>query len=235
MGKIIYDSKPSSNFQSIYQSKEFNDLNLNDFSEKFKNVPNYQELKILKEIHNELMLSCRLSKFMLDYRGNRINGWSLNEKRGDKSYSPPIGWIGIGLKVIDMYDNNIWIGKNNQKGEWCVAYHGISGPNSNSIKKILNPIIKQGLKPGRSIDENCDDVFHPGNKVGIGVYLTPSIEEAEKYAGKIDINGKNYKVALMLRVKGDKIRMCGIHNSNFWVLNGTSDEIRIYRILLKEV
>ena len=90
MGKIIYDSKPSSNFQSIYQSKEFNDLNLNDFSEKFKNVPNYQELKILKEIHNELMLSCRLSKSMLDYRGNRINGWSLNEKRGDKSYSPPI-------------------------------------------------------------------------------------------------------------------------------------------------
>ena len=173
MGKIIYDSKPSSNFQSIYQSKEFNDLNLNDFSEKFKNIPNYQELKILKEIHNELMLSCRLSKSMLDYRGNRINGWSLNEKRGDKSYSPPIGWIGIGLKVIDMYDNNIWIGKNNQKGEWCVAYHGISGPNSNSIKKILNPIIKQGLKPGRSIDENCDDVFHPGNKVGIEVYLTP--------------------------------------------------------------
>ena len=42
-------------------------------------------------------------------------------------------------------------------------------------------------------------------------------------------------LSLGIRVKGDKIRMCGIHNSNFWVLNGTSDEIRIYRILLKEV
>jgi len=50
---------------------------------------------------------------MLDPRGNKIDGWSLNEKRGNNIYDPPIGWIGFGLKVIDRYENNNWLVKNN--------------------------------------------------------------------------------------------------------------------------
>ena len=34
----------------------------------------------------------------------------------------------------------------------------------------------------------------------------------------------------MVRVKPDKIRQCR-EQENFWVLNGTSDEVRPYRIL----
>ena len=42
----------------------------------------------------------------------------MNEYRGGKPYDPPIGWIGIGLKVFDKYGNNKWIGMSNTEGEW---------------------------------------------------------------------------------------------------------------------
>jgi hypothetical protein len=92
---------------------------LNEFKKK--------ELKNLKEIHTDVITSgFKLNKNLLDSRGNRSDGWSVGEMRGKKPYYPPLGWIGIGLKVIDKYENNIWIGMNNSEGEWCVAYHGVA-------------------------------------------------------------------------------------------------------------
>ena len=38
----------------------------------------------------------------------------------------------------------------------------------------------------------------------------------------------------MVRVKNDKIRECK-DNPNIWIVNGTSEEIRPYRILYKEI
>ena len=38
----------------------------------------------------------------------------------------------------------------------------------------------------------------------------------------------------MLRVKPDKIRIAST-NQDYWVLNGNSDEIRPYRILIKHL
>ena len=42
---------------------------------------------------------------------------------------------------------------------------------------------------------------------------------------------KKYKTILMVRVKPDAIRS---DDDDEWVVNGTSDEIRPYRILYKE-
>ena len=67
---------------------------------------------------------------MLDERGNRIDGWGINEKRGNKPYIPPIGWIWIGLKVLEQYESNVWIGMDNSDGEWCIAYHGVASVQS---------------------------------------------------------------------------------------------------------
>ena len=92
----------------------------------------------------------------------------------------------------------------------------------------------KSLKAGPcQISQNDEDEFHPGKKVGIGVYLTPSIKEAENNAGQININGKNYKVVLMARVKPSSIRKSKGRNDS-WVLNGDCDDTRIYRILFKE-
>ena len=41
------------------------------------------------------MAACRLNKKLLDHRGNRKKGWGIGEKRGNKEYDPPLGWIGM--------------------------------------------------------------------------------------------------------------------------------------------
>ena len=87
---------------------------------------------------------------MLDPRGNnRDGGWAgLGEKRGGEDYIPPTGWIGYGLKVFDVYENNIWLGMNNSPEEWCVAYHGVARASSPKVvAKITGLITKSGFKP----------------------------------------------------------------------------------------
>ena len=82
--------------------------------------------------------------------------------------------------------------------------------------------------------KDCYDVFHPGQKVGRGVYCTPSIKTAgDYYSGISEINGIKYKTVLMVRVKPEAIRNCKCYD-DYWVVNGTTDEIRPYRILYKK-
>ena len=219
------------NIQSIFQSSEFNNLNEYEFYDKYKNDPNFRQLKELKELHTHLMEEFRLPLYYLDERGNKVNGWSINEKRGNKPYEPPVGWIGIGLKVLEKYDYGCdnWIEKNS-RDEWCVAYHGISGP-----KQIIKIIIDTGFKEGfRQSLQDDDDIFHPGQKVGTGIYFTPSIKTAEHYSTSINFGDEKYKTVLMVRVKPEKIRQSA-SNDSFWVVNGDTDEVRPYRILFKKV
>ena len=60
------------------------------------------------------------------------------------------------------------------------------------------------------------------------------MKTAAEYAGVSEIKGKKYKTVLMVRVKPDAIRQCKCC-SDYWVVNGTIDEIRPYRILYREV
>ena len=48
----------------------------------------------------------------------------------------------------------------------------------------------------------------------------------------ININGYDYKIGFMIRVKPDKIR-CPESYKDIWVVNGNYDEFRPYGILLK--
>ena len=234
---ITYPQKGSLSVQIIFQSDEFNDLDLEQFKQKFKNDKEFSELQNLKEIHTDVILgACKLNKNQLDSRGNRVDGWGINEQRGKLQYYPPLGWKGIGLKVLDKYDqgNNDWIGMNNAEGEWCVAYHGVGRfHNSEEVKKITGKIYNSEFKPGDNQDhKDHEDINHPGNKVGRGVYCTPFVDVAEGYAGISKINGKCYKTVLMVRVKPSAIRTCE-DQKDYWVVSGTKDEIRPYRILYK--
>ena len=239
---VTFPQKGSVGVDVIFQSDEFNNLDKDELFKKFKEEKHFEELKDLKEIHTDLLMSgCKLTKSQLDPKGNRTEGWAINEKRGGKVYNPPIGWIGIGLKVWDKYEDNIWIGMENVKGEWCVAYHGVgAGQTSDNIKKAVGLIYKGSFKAGgRQAHKDCSDQFHPGKKVGEGVYCTPSITTAEKYAGDSKIEEINYKTVLMVRVKPEAIRHCDNCSDsrapyNYWVVNGTTDEIRPYRILYKK-
>ena len=235
---ITFPQRGSLSVQLIFQSDEFNNLNLEQFKQKFQNDKEFSELKYLKEVHTDVLIgACKLTKNQLDSRGNRIDGWGVNEKRANLDYNPPLGWIGIGLKVLDKYDNgnNDWIGMNNGEGEWCVAYHGVARyiNNSDKVKQITKLIYENEFKPGVNQAYKDElDIHHPGQKVGTGVYCTPLINIAESYAGKCEINGKYYKTVLMSRVKPNAFRACQA-SKDYWVVNGTKDEIRPYRILYK--
>ena len=55
----------------------------------------------------------------------------------------------------------------------------------------------------------------------------------DSYAKKTKNNGKTYKMGFMMRVKPDKIRYSN-SKKDYWVLDGTTEQIRPYRILIKE-
>ena len=185
---------------------------------------------------------------MLDCKGNnKDGGWApKGEKRGGEEYIPPIGWAGYGLKVIGKYGDDTWLGMANIAGEWCVAYHGVADMRkpkevTEAIGSIIRPGLiskpdkppKSGFKPstGGKIT-NDPDLRHPGQTCKLGVYCSPDIEYAERYAGITEFNGEKYKCALMLRVNPQKIRQSTIWPKEY-ILNPDINEIRPYRILLK--
>ena len=241
---ITLPKKGSFHVQVIFQKDEFNNLNKTDFINKFKSDPEFPELQKLKDIHEDVIMGAfKLTRNQLDPNGNRESGWAINESRGGKEYIPPLGWKGIGLNVEYKYDNgdNTWLGCCNAEGEWCVAYHGVGcGQNSEKVKDITGKIVKSEFKKGPGqVHKDCDDQFHPGKKVGEGVYCTPNIETAEDYAGIVNINGETYKTVLMVRVNPNALRHCddcwdSKEPYNYWVVNGTTNEIRPYRILFKK-
>ena len=242
---VTLPQKGSLHVQVIFQGDDFHNLDKDTFKKKFQNDSEFKELQNLKDIHEDIIMGAvKLTRNQLDPRGNRNDGWGVGEKRGGKDYDPPIGFHGIGLKVLDKYDggDNTWIGMNNSPGEWCVAYHGVaSGQTSDNVKNVTGLICQKSFKAGsRQAHENCNDQFHPGQKVGKGVYITPTIKTAsDYYAGVSEINGVKYKTVLMVRVKPQAIRHCDKCPDskapyNYWVVNGTTDEIRPYRILYKK-
>ena len=225
-----------SNITKIFKSNDFL-LNIEELLNKYPNEK--EELKNLKKIEREIILNkCKLLPRMMDYRGNNyVNDWTIGEKRGGEKYTPPTGWIGFGLNVKDKYDagNNAWLGNNNSEGEWCVAYHGVGrGADANQVANTNRAIITHGFRQGQNqINTNDNDLRHPGNKCGEGIYCTPDIEIAENYAGIIDLDDEKYKCVLMLRVDPKKIRQPE-SREDIYILNPSCDEIRPYRILLKK-
>ena len=221
---------------AIIKKYKFNEFAEDILLQEFKKD---SELNKIKKIEKNILLSgCKLNPYMLDSRGNnRDGGWGINEKRGGCPYYPPIGWIGFGLRVLDRYDNgnNCWLDYRNLEGEWAVAYHGIgSTPQGVQIFNGFNNIVLNNLQTGvRKAFKNSNDHLHEGNKVGEGVYLTPQPSVMEKYCGTFNCGGKNYKIAFMTRVRPDRIRSPE-EEKDYWVINGTDNEVRPYRILIKE-
>ena len=191
------------------------------------------------------MEGCKLSTGMLDSRGNRESGWGEGQKRGGFNYIPPKGWKGFGLKVWDKYDNgnNDWLGYNGNPNEWAVAYHGV-GIKSSTVTQDINNIVIGGFRAGARQKygnyHNNNPRYRKGNSqndysnlIGKGVYCSPNPEVMRIYAGTANSNGKNYLMGFMMRVKPDKIRYSN-SKKDYWVLDGTTNEMRPYRIMVKE-
>ena len=195
-----------------------------------------------------LFEGCKISEELLDPKGNNFgDGYEqYNFIRGGEQYDPPYEWHAYGLKVLNNYDNrnNDWLACNNNPNEWAVAYHGVGGKRGKfgTVFENVVSIAKNNLSPGlrqryeekkniRQITRNQGYL-----KCGRGVYLTPIIEEAEKWADKEYFMNKTFKLIMMCRINPKKIREPDRGYENpFWILNGNSEEIRPYRILIKEL
>ena len=229
---IFLSFNNKNNFINSYiKTKEFNSLSLQIIH---KYYPGFDQLYEFKIIFDNILKNKKYNDY-LDYRGNTIcPNSSYNYMRGTEQYNPPYGWFGIGLNVMGKYENNEWLENKSNSSKWAIAYYSV-GQNcsSNKIKELINNIItKDGLNNGENQFKcSSQDKRHPGKNIDVGVYLTPDINIAEKYSGKITINNKKYKVVLMAKVLIDQIREPP--DINFWITN--KENIRLYRILVKEV
>ncbi|XP_047453154.1 uncharacterized protein LOC125015381 [Mugil cephalus] len=153
--------------------------------------------------------------------------------RGGEVYERPSGWYRFGLKVLNKYDDNRWLGSQyrttqSTPGEWPVSYHGTS-------KQGAEGIIAGYYQPG------------PGQAYGRGIYSTPYISEAIYYA-KIFTSqktGKSYHVILQNRINAEYRQKH--NNDKYWLIpiqahiSGEEEReevqqaIRPYGLLLKEV
>ena len=204
----------------VFKSEDFNNITVNQLKNFFAlHAPSINRLISIES--NLVLDGILLNPELLDPRGDNLNcNYENGGRRGGRPYYPPSGWKGYGLKVLGKYDNgnDIWISCNGQLGEWCVAYHGAS-------QKINN---------NYSMMRNNNDINHPGQIVGEGVYVSPNPNVLDSDGGIVQVGMKRYKIGFMLRVKPDKIRIAQ-SNNDYWVLNGNSSEIRPYRILIKEI
>ena len=168
---VTYPQKGSFSVQVIFQSDKFDNLNPEKLKQKLSD-DDFEELKNWKEIESDLIMGAfKLTKNPLD------SGWAEGERRGRREYYPPIGWKGFGLKVLDKYEDNEWIGMNNTPGEWCVDYHGVgSGQSSKQVKKIIALIIISQFKSGSGqFYKDDNDIHHEGEKVFKKLYLTKNL------------------------------------------------------------
>ena len=112
-------------------------------------------------------------------------------KRGGLVYIRPCGWKRYALKVDGKYKDDTWLlGKGKRpdpfssaEEEWPVSYHGTS------YNKGLS-IAEEGYRLSQ-----CKRFNH-----GIGIYSTPDIDVAFKYAERWKMDGKTYKVVIQNRV-----------------------------------
>lgn len=227
---LLIQNSPIENYVKSINFQDFHPKEISPIISKFN------ELKTLKK---ELLIkNYNIDIKYFDNRGNFLNQIPRNNLfRGKEKYEPPQNdWMGLGLNVLGKYDegNDDWLEDISNKSEWAIAYRGITSKNNSkyTIKDYLKYfIVKGNLKIAETNNgEKINDKRH-WRTVGKGIWMTPSINIAEKYTQTILFNEKTYKVLLMAKVKIDKIREP--IGTNFWVLN--NDDIRIYRILFKEI
>jgi hypothetical protein len=99
----------------------------------------------------------QLHKSDFEPRYNRAYPDAREERRGDYSYYFPQGWYRHALKVVDKYPGNqVWLGMDNSRGEWAVAYHGTNSSAVRGIKDngLLQNLVTMDAMRGEAMKQN---------------------------------------------------------------------------------
>ena len=121
-----------------------------------------------------------------DFRKERDDGKEYY--RGGMEYYRPYGWERFALKVLGEYEDDEWLGKGgirtaSSPNEWPVSYHG------------TNPLVAENIAR-----KGFDRTKGKRSKFGDGIYSTPSILVAERYAETFPHGGKTFKLVYQNRV-----------------------------------
>ncbi len=151
-----------------------------------------------------------------------------------------------GINVSKQFDNqnDTWLKMKNEPGEWAVGFHGIRHPNqaykqyNNVILSILaglhvaNKEMLIVVENSRQAYASSDCVNQKGQKVGVGVYLTPMFYEALGYTSPQRVGEKEYHLVFQCRLRPEEIRIPK-EKQNYWVVRNSA-AIRPYGIVLIE-
>ena len=145
--------------------------------------------------------------------------------RGGYEYRRPYGWKRYAIKVLGRFENDVWLGEQGQrfqssKGEWPVSYHGTGESASGSI-----------AQDGYQLSKGKRFMY------GKGIYSTPSIEVASRYAKMFDHKGKKYKIVFQNRVCPDDLAVIDAKTTGvgeYWV-QPREDKIRPYGICIQQL
>ncbi|CAF4041143.1 unnamed protein product [Rotaria magnacalcarata] len=140
--------------------------------------------------------------------------------RGGEKYDRPCGWKRYAIKVSDKYEDFVWLGQTNNPGEWPVSYHGTGQHQAKTI-----------AMDGFDLSKGKRFAY------GHGVYSTPDINVATKYAKQFSLKGNNYLVVLQNRVNPTSlIKVSADRNGlgEYWVSPSDKD-IRPYGICIKKL
>lgn len=155
-----------------------------------------------------------------NYDFTNINDGDQIHMRCGRRYYRPCGFKRFALNVSNKYENLLWIGCNNGTGEWPVSYHGT------------------GNHENKTLAENgC--VFTPGRAISFtrGIYSTPDVHVAEKYAKKFTYNNEQYLVIFQNRVNPRnlvEVRANQTGAEEYWI-NPSEDDVRPYGICIRKV
>ena len=220
------------------EQEEYDDNNNTNNNIDINIIEYLEDKNKLEELTNDYLIKeCGCNPEYLDKKGNTFFYFQLEDnKRVGEKYNVSLGWTAFGIEVTNRYGNNTdWIACDGRNEEWAIAYHGFGCRMSpDQIKKIIKTIIHDNLKPGAG--QACSgsrDRRHPGNLCKNGVYVTPNLNIATQYAGSIQLGGKAYRIVIMVRVNPKFIREPE-HQPDFWILDGNPNQLRPYRLLIKE-
>ncbi|XP_058475516.1 uncharacterized protein LOC131447633 [Solea solea] len=177
-----------------------------------------------------------------DYDFTNIRDGDREFLRGNERYVRPCGWRRVALRVVQMYDNDSWLGMG--KEAWPVSYH------AHNMDGSLGVILTHGGNPDHQpefLELAAAALQQGGNTQGRGVYSTPDIKMADKYCKtfKSKVDGNTYKVVLQNRINPEK-RIC-CQRDDVWLVyvpEGSNsvqtrvlvqDSLRPYGLLLKQL
>ena len=189
---------------------------------------------IIKCTPAPLLAGCILSPNIFNSQFNKYyNIMVPNKIRGGEEYIHPFQWTAYGINVSGKYDfgNNIWLGNENNIGEFAVAYHGVNNLNQQILKKTDS--LMGNTETGKTFVK-VKNMRNPFSNCKSGVYLYKNPIHAENSSELLNIGGFEYKIMFMCRVNTPKINQPE-NFSDCWILSATPDEVRPYKILIKKI